>query len=143
MITKQKQSVELLFRISKPYGYYIEEVNDAIKEYKKAITDLQDVIKAHKAKEKEYLKEIERLQMQVQNLYSQMASMEIPDVDPEFEDKVIQKFKSSNKSPLEVAASSTDIDDIEVVSIDDEKDHRVGEGGGKKSDFGIDIDITE
>ena len=141
MITKQKQSVELLFRISKPYGYYIEEVNDAIKEYKKAIADLQDVIKAHKAKEKEYLKEIERLQMQVQNLYSQMASMEVPDVDPEFEDKVIQKFKSSNKSPLEIAAASADVDDIEVVSIDDEKDHRVGKG--KNSDFGIDIDITE
>lgn len=99
------------FKKSKPWGYHPPDVDEAINEYEKTLSQLNSVIsskdneivklrtdkdqlvKEFDEKESELNDEIIYLKNELRDMHLQMASIELPDVSQDAGDAILKSFK--------------------------------------------------
>lgn len=90
------------FRISKPYGYFMEDVDDAVREFRSTIVSKEKIIHKLEASLQEYKKQI--LQMQFE-----MSTMEVPSMSDDAGQSIISAAESKlNVRPNEVVKRRKD-----------------------------------
>lgn len=91
-----------LFKISKPYGYHIPQVDETIARYNKALEDAKKIIlkkdedyKIIMNENKKLRETVAELEKTVQGLYLEMHMLEIPNMNSVQEQIIIDNFKDS------------------------------------------------
>jgi hypothetical protein len=104
------------FRLSKPYGYYIPEVNEAIKKYNEVISKLKDNIMNYKIREKKYTERIKILEEEVGSMHMQMSMLSLPDMDDKQEyNSLLKLAKSKNTNTEDIAVEEASTKEEESV----------------------------
>lgn len=121
-----KRGRKKLFRISKPYGYYMEDVEKAVAKYNEVIESLMEAlekrdkaIKALKDENSSIKKELHRMQLE-------MSMLELPDMTHIQEQIILNEFKeqklraSSQPTPEKIQKEDLDLPIIGSEGTEDE-----------------------
>lgn len=81
-----------MFTLSAP-GYHFIEVEDTINEYKKTISDMNELLLKKDAVVSSMKEEINRLQTELGELHLQLNAIDIPDISEEEAIEVLSDFK--------------------------------------------------
>lgn len=88
----------IMFKCSKPFGYYPPDVEQRIREYEHVLDEmnkrLSDLTRACSAKDQR----IEKLQDELRAMHLQMASLELPEADEAIEHYILEDFKNYNSN---------------------------------------------
>lgn len=143
MLGKKSKQVNKLFRVSKPYGYHMPDVNNAIFKYnevveqlKKSLTDRDKKISRQKKEIAEYQEELERVKGEVRDMHFQMNMMELPDMNEIQEQVILNKFKEERQS---TSSSSDKEKDNYEEEVDEEPDLDIPIVGGDETEETVDL----
>lgn len=95
MAKKEKANVKnqyTMFSMSQP-GYYFPEVEEAINDYKKTISDLGELLIKKDSIINSQNDEINRLQNELGELHIQLNAIDVPDITDEEAIEVLSDFK--------------------------------------------------
>ena len=102
----EAKSHKKLFRISEPWGYFPQDVEEAVEKYNEMIIQLERIVLEKDARIAEYAKAESRLKEEVSRMKYQMQMLELPSADKAQEYMALEKFKDSKKSRSEEAAKN-------------------------------------
>lgn len=130
MLAKQEKIKKLLFKISKPYGYYMEEVEEAIHKYDDILKEMENIIAQQQLKISELESENKRLNREVTDMHMQMSMLEIPDSNAITEQVIINQFREKT-GIIKISKPSKDINfEIEGAEVStDSEENMIKEEG--------------
>lgn len=85
-----------MFKLSKPWGYYPPEVEDKIRQYERALKDINEKYQEERRTVNALTKRMESLQEELRDMHMQMSSLELPPVEEAIEHYVLEDFSQYN-----------------------------------------------
>ena len=82
-----------LFKISKPYGYYMPEVNKAIEQYNIVCEELKQTIINQNIKLAQNKKELKTVRDELKNMQLEISMLDVPDMGEVEEHFLLNEFK--------------------------------------------------
>lgn len=104
MAKKIKAKDHTKFKLSKPFGYYPPDVDEAIEKYELALSKLLKRDKEHRAQLKRANEDLMHTRDELRSLHLQLSAMELPDVSEAVTYQVLDEFKLSNRTQDEMDA---------------------------------------
>lgn len=83
-----------MFRISRPYGYYIKDVDEVITKYNSVFTELKTTILSLKNEKAQLLNENKQIKSELRNMQMQMSMLQLPDTSETEDFTMLDKMKS-------------------------------------------------
>lgn len=84
-----------IFRTSRPFGYYMPDVDATIEKYNMALEEMKATIIDYKDRNKQQEKEIMRLQEELTEMHIQMNNIYVPEMSSTTEHMILDQFNSS------------------------------------------------
>lgn len=82
-----------MFRISRPYGYHIPDVDQVIAKYNNVFTELKNTILSVKNENARLLNENKQIKSELRNMQMQMSMLQLPDTSEVQDHAMLDKMK--------------------------------------------------
>lgn len=122
----KRRPTNKLFRISKPYGYFPKDVEDAIQRYTETINKLKNVIVHYKSNEQKLIDEIgnlngqvNQLENKVKELILQLSMLDVPNMSDAQEHLILSKIQEElgTVKPLDIDLEDSDFH-VHITPVD-------------------------
>lgn len=129
-----------MFRISKPYGYHIEDVEQAINKYNDVISELKQTVIDYKNVIKRKDEENEKLKNELKNMHMQLTMLEVPGMSHAQENLLLNQFSKLTEKKIDTenivddsdfakSEEKTDFDSLIFMGEDDNNDEKTPKFG--------------
>ena len=88
-----KNNLYNMFSVSKPWGYYPDEVEDKVRALEEEISDLKNKLKLKQDIEAKKDIRIEHLENELKSLHIEMSALELPDTAELMQKQILSEFK--------------------------------------------------